>query len=99
MTEIGPFQYQVYGLNIQSTGRIPGLIPRKQDSRPDTCVYLNISPRLGKNGSKPPREIYASPELDIQGFPLMLMREMLGENLYQLAYSDGTEFHFDHGIE
>src|SRR5215475_1700034 len=90
------FRYHIYGLHLQSSEHIPGLVPDARISTPDTFVHLNAKPSLGKHASNLHRVVYASPERDPHGIPLLLVRDMVEESLYRLSYGDGSEFFVDY---
>lgn len=88
--------YRAYGLNLASTGPIPGLWPADSGTTPDLAVWFG--PESGGNIdlSQLPQEcVYVSPDQDDTGSPILEIWEKAGSAYTVLAYRYGIRFVLD----
>jgi hypothetical protein len=90
------FSYSVYGLHVQSTQSIPGLLNTNQTERPDVRIRVGELPY--QRGARPATKgavLYSSNRFDERGEPNLIVTKLLDAGLYEFHYSDGIEFFID----
>jgi hypothetical protein len=97
------FAYSVFGLTLQSSGPIPGLIPsRHVAKRPDIQLYLGCSPVSTDESSPTSSEsiVYSSAYTGPSGTPALRILQEQEHGLFHLVYFDGMQFWMDrHGTK
>jgi len=92
------FSYFAFGLLIHSNLPLSGLPAADSASGPpDVEVHADVAPHFAAGGSSALEEIaYESPYTDANGGPALRIWRCPQDNFLRLAFSDGTQFWFDH---
>lgn len=97
------FAYSVFGLTLQSSESIPGLIPSQCDAkRPDVQLYLGCSPVSSEESCPTSSEslVYTSAYTGPSGTPALRILQEQEHGLFHLVYFDGMQFWMDrHGTK
>jgi hypothetical protein len=89
-----PSFHQVFGLQLEATRPIPGLVALPSTQAPDVRVWLgSMPPNL--RGRDAAQAWYTSPYRDERGEPNMRVWTLNGGAYFRLCYSDGTDFVVD----
>lgn len=90
------WQYRLYGLSMRSNRPIPGLVADDPQTPPDVHVWLN-APATGLREilALPQTSIYASPERDADGNPVLTIWQMGARGFYRLVTRYGLQFVVD----
>jgi hypothetical protein len=95
------FAYSVFGLTLQSSGSIPGLIPSQGVAKhPDIELHLGYSPGSSDESCPTSSEsvVYTSAYTGPSGTPALRIFQEL--ELFHLVYFDGMQFWMDrHGTK
>jgi hypothetical protein len=95
------FAYSVFGLTLQSSGSIPGLIPSQGVAKhPDIELHLGYSPGSSDESCPTSSEsvVYTSAYTGPSGTPAL--RIFQEQELFHLVYFDGMQFWMDrHGTK
>lgn len=88
-----PWRYSVFGLSVEADRSIPGLVPSTDRTPPDVRIHTQVSgpPFEAAVG----REHYVSPDIGINGKPLLRVRLGSRGDLFQFLYDDDAEFLID----
>src|SRR5437762_4321461 len=85
--------YSVFGLRIHSTQPLPGAEALGDSGAPDVEVEIGKFPGWLEREAFPSRNVvYASPDTNATGRPLLTVARMRGGTFFWLQYADGTEF-------
>lgn len=97
------FAYSVFGLTLQSSGSIPGLIPSQGVvKRPDIELHLGYSPGSSDESCPTSSEsvVYTSAYTGPSGTPALRILQGQEHGLFHLVYFDGMQFWMDrHGTK
>ena len=90
--------YSLYGLRLEANVLVPGLTRLESDQDPNVRVWLGAMPSwLDDVAHVDPKILYASPDCDGDGRPLVKVQQVSDGNraYFRLTYADGTAFLID----
>jgi len=90
-----PSFHHVYGLQLEATRPIPGLVALPTTQAPDVRVWLGSMPPDLQRLDTSQHVRYVSPYLDERGEPNMRVWTLHDGAYFRLYYSDGTDFVVD----
>ncbi len=93
--------YRAYGLNVLSSASVPGLTDKHADiPKPDIILELGSEPGWVISGIHLPSIVQCSkPAIPETGDPAFTLTALGREELFELAYSDGTRFVVDRAAQ
>lgn len=86
------YQYNIYGICLETNKAISGLSPSITLNEPDVRVSLNISHSSPTDSREDGEILYFSDCLAKNGKPLLIVQELDKGSWIRLLYSDNTEF-------
>jgi hypothetical protein len=84
--------YSIYGLNVFSSMRIPGITALPKAVEADVRVSLQSKPRLDEGSAATAKDWYTSSLLDERNEPSVKVWKIEGAGCFRIHYYDGTEF-------